>query len=103
MLCSIDARNQQRRCPKCGGAARRTFDAGLYIENCSIVNCGAGVRMEGGHAVIDGLQIVDTPTGFQLERGATVDMRNVSQTFSNKQGPKRKRSKTKRSKRKRSN
>jgi hypothetical protein len=58
--------------------------------------------MEGGHADIDGLEMVDTPTGFELTRGATVDMRNVSQTFSNKQGSKRKRTKRKQTKRKRS-
>ncbi len=45
-----------------------------------------------------GVQIVGTPTGFGLSPGATVDMQNVSQTFSKKQGAKRKRTKTKRKK-----
>lgn len=102
--CRIDERDVERTCPFCGDTVHRAVTGGLGLlqgigqvnplparstsprpgitmTNCVISNCGGGVRMDGGHANIDGLQIIDTPTAFELNGGATVDMRNVSQTF----------------------
>jgi len=42
-----------------------------------IFNCGTGVRMNGGHMNFDGVTIKDTPVGFDLHGGATVDVRNT--------------------------
>jgi len=46
---------------------------GVTITNCEIVNCGTGIRMDGGHAVVRGLRVLETPVAFELNRGATVD------------------------------
>lgn len=51
--------------------------------------------MEGGHADIDGMQIINTPIGFELEKGATVDLRNVTQTFTRSAPGRKKRRKRK--------
>ena len=49
----------------------------VIMRNVSIINCGTGVRMDGGHAEIDGLDISDTPVGIELNKGATVNARKV--------------------------
>ena len=51
------------------------------MRGITIDHCGTGVRMSGGHADIEGMRIIDTPTGFDLSNGATVDMRDVSHEF----------------------
>ena len=43
------------------------------LTNIEIVNCGTGIRMDGGHAVVRGLRVLETPTAFELNHGATVD------------------------------
>jgi len=48
------------------------------MRDVSIVNCGTGIRMDGGHADIEGLDIIGTPVGMELNRGATVHARKVT-------------------------
>ena len=50
----------------------------VIMRNVSIVNCGTGIKMDGGHADIEGLDIIDTPVGMDLNRGATVHARKVT-------------------------
>jgi len=57
-----------------GTSPRPTADR---MRNVSIINCGTGVRMDGGHAEIDALDISDTPVGIELNKGATVNARKV--------------------------
>ena len=49
----------------------------LVMRDVSIINCGTGVHMSGGHADIDGLEIIDTPVGIELDSGATVNVRRA--------------------------
>jgi len=49
----------------------------VTIRDCHIDNCGTGIRMDGGHADIDGLAVTNTPVAFELNNGATVNGRNV--------------------------
>lgn len=56
----------------------------ITVKDCRIENCGGGIRLDGGHAVVDGLQVIDTPVAMELNGGATVDARRVSQSFSEK-------------------
>src|SRR5674476_404923 len=106
---SIADRDKDRVCTKCGGELRRIGDGGnglvgggrpewipaldppphrpgITMRGITIENCGTGVRMSGGHADIDGMRIIDTPTGFDLSNGATVDMRDVSHEFTKRNG-----------------
>ena len=50
----------------------------VVMRNVSIVNCGTGIKMDGGHADIEGLNIIDTPVGMDLNRRATVHARKVT-------------------------
>jgi hypothetical protein len=50
---------------------------GPTFTNIVIDNCGAGIRMDGGHANVDGLVVRNTPTVFELNNGATVDATRV--------------------------
>lgn len=49
----------------------------ITIIDCTIVNCGTGVVMNGGHAVIDGLTVTNTPVAIELHGGATIDSRRI--------------------------
>ena len=93
--CAIDRRDESRKCLRCAQSAVRVIDAGrglvrnssaplppapeerfateaaektpnVTMRNVTIENCGGGVKMDGGYAVVDGMRIVDTPTGFEL-------------------------------------
>ena len=47
---------------------------GILMDDISIDNCRVGIRMDGGHLTGRGLRITNTPTGLELNRGATVDI-----------------------------
>jgi hypothetical protein len=51
---------------------------GPTFIDCKIGNCGTGMLLKGGHVNIDGLEITNTPTGFDLRNGATVNMKRVT-------------------------
>ena len=50
---------------------------GPIATNCSFNNCQTAIRMDGGHINFDGLAITKCPTAFELNHGATVDLRNT--------------------------
>lgn len=45
----------------------------ITMTNCTVVNCGTAVSMDGGHLVARGLTVLQTPVAFDLNNGATVD------------------------------
>ena len=121
---STAARKQEQTCPFCGAVrnraaearlgllsltsqpvkaagterARFTTRAGFTISNVTVMNARGLVHMNGGHANIDGVNLVDTQSLASLENVATVDVQNVKQTFSKRSNPaKRGRSKRKQS------
>ena len=49
----------------------------LVLRDVSIVSCGTGVRMDGGHADIEGLEIIDTQVGIEVNMGPTVNVRRA--------------------------
>lgn len=103
---AIKDRDQRRQCDGCGEALRRQLESTITplklhhgsaepaprrdepesptsrvpnatLRDCHIENCGTGVAMEGGHAVVDGMSFVNTPVAFDLSDGATVDVKRV--------------------------
>jgi hypothetical protein len=52
------------------------------MTGCEIVNCRVGIHAEGGHIAVADTNIRDTPIAFELEKDATVDLKNVEHTFS---------------------
>ena len=50
---------------------------GPTATNCGFNNCRTAVRMDGGHINFDGLAVTKCPTAFELNNGATVDLRNT--------------------------
>lgn len=54
----------------------------IRIENVTIGNFGVGVRMDGGNGIFQDMPFVDTPVAFDFTNDPSVQMGNISQTFS---------------------
>jgi putative FmdB family regulatory protein len=104
-------RDEPMDCPRCGATVSRMVDSpldligrarpgpndlvraravksskpALTIRNFTATNARTGVHMVGGHVDVDGFVATDVPVAFQLEGGATADVRNAVQRTSRTQ------------------
>lgn len=61
-------------------AARGNRPPNRVFGNIQIDNCTTGVKVSGGHTDMNDLKIMmtDTPTAFELDNGAVIDVSNVT-------------------------
>jgi putative FmdB family regulatory protein len=112
ILCSVDERDGDHRCPACGGSLRRRIGAGptllsgtgetpkspvppppttepnLLFRNCNFINWGTILDLNGPQtARLENVKLINVNTGFKVAGGATVHTHDVSQTFSRRAKP----------------
>jgi len=56
------------------------------FHGLKIDNCGTGIEMNGGHIAGENIEITNTPVGFRLRNGATVDLKKVRYQGPNAKG-----------------